>query len=101
MYRVSVFYFGALMVFTLVLSLIPLFSLEIWLTRDENYCDLAKEDVADGVIGAEKCQLCEEEDGSVTVRTFEPRPRPYNTNPSQHPPPFTTHPPFTAPFTAP
>ncbi len=53
-YCVSVFYFGALMAFALILSLILMFSLEIWPNRDENYCDATKEDVADEVKGAEK-----------------------------------------------
>jgi hypothetical protein len=53
-YRVSVFYFSALTAFTTILSQIPWFSLEIWLTRDENYCDEAKEDVVEEVEGAEK-----------------------------------------------
>ncbi len=53
-YLVSIFYFGALMVVTLILFLVPLSSVEIWLIRDENYCDAAKEDVAEGVEGAEK-----------------------------------------------
>ena len=66
-YRLSVFYFGALMIFTLILSMIPLFSLEIWLVQDENYCDIAKQDVENGVEGAVKCENCEEENGSVAV----------------------------------
>jgi len=55
-YHISVFCFEALMmVFTLILSLSPLFSLEMCLTRDENDCDEAKEDAAEGVVeGAEK-----------------------------------------------
>jgi hypothetical protein len=44
-----------MMVFTLILSLSPLVSLEMWPTRDENDCDNAKEDAAEGVVeGAEK-----------------------------------------------
>jgi surface protein len=55
-YRIPIFCFEALMmVFTLILSLSPLFSLEMWLTRDENDCGEAKEDAAKGVVeGAEK-----------------------------------------------
>jgi hypothetical protein len=54
-HRVSVCYFGgALMSFTLILCMSPLFSLEIWPTRDENYCDATKEHVAKEVEGADK-----------------------------------------------
>jgi len=66
-YRLSVFYFGTMMIFTLILSLIPLFSLEIWLVRDDNYCEIAKRDVENNLPDAEKCALCEEERGSVAV----------------------------------
>jgi len=66
-YRLSVFYFGTMMIFTLVLSCIPLFSLEIWLVRDDNFCEIAKRDVENGVPDAEKCELCEEERGSVIL----------------------------------
>ncbi len=61
-YSISVFYFVALMVCTLTLSLIPVFSLEIWLTRDKNYCD-----VAVFYFGAEMCQICEKENGFISV----------------------------------
>ncbi len=69
-YRIFVFHFEALMmVFTLILSMSPFFSLEIWLTRDENDRDEAKEDVAEGVEGAEKKT---EVQGTVSARDYGP-----------------------------
>ncbi len=53
-YRVSAFYFGGLLAFTLILSLSPLSRLETWPNRDENFCDATNEDVAEEVEGAEK-----------------------------------------------
>jgi hypothetical protein len=72
-YRVSIFYFSALLAFTVILSLVPLFSLEIWLTRDENYCDEAKEDAAEGVEGAEKKTKVQGESGVSSASAISTR----------------------------